>query len=129
MTRAADKIGNLGEIAAALNGERRAGNSVALANGLFDVLHVGHLRYLEGASREADVLVVAVNSDASARALKGRDRPLVSEHERAHQDPRSEPRYESAGERLVVVRRGRRQEPRRRDRRQGEQNGDRPEPE
>ena len=83
MTRAADKIGNLGEIAAALNGERCAGNSVALANGLFDVLHVGHLRYLEGAAREADVLVVAVNSDASARALKGRDRPLVSEHERA----------------------------------------------
>ena len=83
MTRAADKIGNLGEIAAALNGERCAGNSFALANGLFDVLHVGHLRYLEGAAREADVLVVAVNSDASARALKGRDRPLVSEHERA----------------------------------------------
>ena len=83
MTRAADKIGNLGEIAAALNGERCSGNSVALANGLFDVLHVGHLRYLEGAAREADVLVVAVNSDASARALKGRDRPLVCEHERA----------------------------------------------
>jgi rfaE bifunctional protein nucleotidyltransferase chain/domain len=62
---------------------RRGGKSVALANGLFDLLHVGHLRYLEAASEEADVLVVAVNADASARALKGPDRPVVPEAERA----------------------------------------------
>jgi len=62
---------------------RAAGRSVALANGLFDILHVGHLRYLEGARAEADALVVAVNSDRSARALKGPSRPVTPERERA----------------------------------------------
>jgi rfaE bifunctional protein nucleotidyltransferase chain/domain len=62
---------------------RAAGKTVALGNGLFDLLHVGHLRYLEGASREADVLVVAVNADSTARALKGPSRPIVPETERA----------------------------------------------
>jgi rfaE bifunctional protein nucleotidyltransferase chain/domain len=62
---------------------RASGKTVALGNGLFDLLHVGHLRYLEGASREADVLVVAVNTDAAARALKGSSRPVVPESERA----------------------------------------------
>ena len=62
----------------------RAGRrTVALANGLFDVLHGGHLRYLEAARREADALVVAINSDASARRLKGPDRPIVPQGERA----------------------------------------------
>lgn len=62
---------------------RAAGRTVALANGLFDLLHVGHLRYLQGAKAEADLLVVAVNADASARALKGEGRPVVPEAERA----------------------------------------------
>jgi len=62
---------------------RRDGRTVALANGLFDLLHVGHLRYLEAAADEADVLVVAVNADASARALKGPGRPIVPAIERA----------------------------------------------
>lgn len=62
---------------------RDAGESIALANGLFDLLHVGHLRYLEAAAAEADRLVVAINADASARALKGPDRPIVPEAERA----------------------------------------------
>ena len=66
-----------------LPGLRADGRTIALANGLFDLLHVGHLRYLDGAAREADVLVVAVNGDASARALKGPDRPIVPEGERA----------------------------------------------
>lgn len=57
--------------------------TVVLANGVFDVFHVGHLRYLEGAAAEADVLVVAVNSDASTRAYKGPGRPLIPEDERA----------------------------------------------
>ena len=65
-------------------GEHRlAGRTVAFANGLFDILHVGHLRYLEAARAEADALVVAINSDVSARRLKGPDRPLVPEDERA----------------------------------------------
>lgn len=62
---------------------RADGKSIALANGLFDIVHVGHLRYLEEAATLADVLVVAINDDASARALKGPDRPIVPQDERA----------------------------------------------
>jgi rfaE bifunctional protein nucleotidyltransferase chain/domain len=56
---------------------------VALANGVFDLLHVGHVRYLEGAKAFADVLVVAINSDASTRRNKGPTRPVIPEAERA----------------------------------------------
>jgi D-glycero-beta-D-manno-heptose 1-phosphate adenylyltransferase len=63
--------------------ERERGRSIAFANGVFDVLHVGHVRYLQEASKEADVLVVGVNSDESVRAIKGEGRPVVDEHERA----------------------------------------------
>jgi len=62
---------------------RAQGKSIALANGLFDLVHVGHLRYLEDAATHADILVVAVNDDATARALKGPDRPIVPQDERA----------------------------------------------
>jgi rfaE bifunctional protein nucleotidyltransferase chain/domain len=62
---------------------RAAGRTIAFANGVFDLLHVGHVRYLQAAAREADVLVVGVNSDASARALKGEGRPLMPAVERA----------------------------------------------
>jgi rfaE bifunctional protein nucleotidyltransferase chain/domain len=68
---------------AALDIERNAGNSVAFANGCFDVLHVGHIRYLQDAARVADVLVVGVNGDASVRDLKGEGRPVMPEDERA----------------------------------------------
>lgn len=78
-----NKVASIEAVAAALARERAAGRTIALANGLFDILHVGHLRYLEGARREADILVVAVNSDASARALKGPTRPVVPQDERA----------------------------------------------
>lgn len=60
----------------------KGGRSVVLANGAFDLLHVGHLRYLEGAAAEGDLLLVAVNSDSSVRALKGEGRPVVPEDER-----------------------------------------------
>jgi rfaE bifunctional protein nucleotidyltransferase chain/domain len=72
----------LAALAEELAPERRL-RSVALANGVFDLFHVGHLRYLEAAAREAELLVVAVNSDASTRAHKGPDRPVVPEDERA----------------------------------------------
>jgi rfaE bifunctional protein nucleotidyltransferase chain/domain len=62
---------------------RAAGRTLALANGHFDLLHVGHLRYLQAAAREADVLVVAINDDASVARLKGPGRPLVPAAERA----------------------------------------------
>ena len=62
---------------------RRAGDSVILTNGGFDLLHVGHVRYLRAAKQLGGRLVVAVNSDASVRALKGEGRPLVPAEERA----------------------------------------------
>lgn len=66
-------------------GRRRGGGGerVVLANGCFDLLHAGHVRFLEAASLHGDVLVVALNSDASARALKGPGRPVVPLEERA----------------------------------------------
>jgi len=59
-----------------------AGKKVILANGCFDILHVGHVRYLEGARKLGDALVVALNSDASVKKLKGPDRPILNEQER-----------------------------------------------
>jgi len=72
-----------GELLDALARERAAGNSVAFANGCFDLIHVGHIRYLQDASRVADVLVVGVNGDDSVRVLKGAGRPLMPADERA----------------------------------------------
>lgn len=63
--------------------EQRPGLAVVLANGCFDLLHVGHLRYLEAARREGDLLVVALNDDASVRANKGAGRPHIPLEERA----------------------------------------------
>lgn len=85
MTRAcaAAKIVTLERLCREIALLRREGRTIALANGLFDLLHVGHLRYLEGARAEADALLVGVNSDRSARALKGPGRPVVPEDERA----------------------------------------------
>jgi D-glycero-beta-D-manno-heptose 1-phosphate adenylyltransferase len=59
-----------------------AGRKIVLANGCFDILHVGHVRYLEGARRLGDTLVVAINSDRSVKALKGEGRPILEEAER-----------------------------------------------
>jgi len=71
------------DLTIALSVERECGKTIAFANGCFDVLHVGHVRYLQAAAREADVLVVAVNGDQSVRGLKGEGRPLMNERERA----------------------------------------------
>jgi rfaE bifunctional protein nucleotidyltransferase chain/domain len=62
---------------------RRQGKKIVLANGCFDTLHVGHIRYLEGARREGDILIAAVNSDSSVCALKGLGRPILPESARA----------------------------------------------
>lgn len=80
---ATGKIVDLATMVSRREALRREGRTLALANGLFDILHVGHLRYLEGAAAEADELLVAVNGDASARALKGPDRPITPQAERA----------------------------------------------
>lgn len=62
---------------------RREGRTIAFANGVFDLLHVGHVRYLSAAAQEADVLIVALNDDASVRTLKGKGRPILNEADRA----------------------------------------------
>jgi len=81
--RAEDKVLDREALLRRLEAPRAAGRTVALANGLFDVLHVGHLSYLQSAAQEADILVVAINSDESARRLKGPSRPFTREEERA----------------------------------------------
>ena len=62
---------------------RQTGQSVAFANGCFDLLHVGHIRYLAAAAQEADLLIVAVNDDDSVKTLKGQGRPVLSAADRA----------------------------------------------
>ena len=71
------------ELVKAVAGDRAAGRTIALANGCFDLLHVGHVRYLQGAAAEADRLIVAVNDDASVCALKGAGRPILLAADRA----------------------------------------------
>lgn len=62
---------------------KEGGKKIVFTNGCFDLLHIGHVRYLEAARAEGDVLVVAVNSDSSVRQIKGPGRPIVPENERA----------------------------------------------
>ena len=77
------KIYHRNELASLLQEAKAAGKVVVTTNGCFDVLHLGHLRYLQAARALGDLLVVAVNSDSSVRQLKGQHRPLVPESERA----------------------------------------------
>ena len=71
------------ELVDAVKRDRAEGRTIALANGCFDLLHVGHVRYLQGAAAEADRLIVAVNDDRSVRALKGAGRPILQAADRA----------------------------------------------
>ena len=71
------------ELVEALARDRAAGLTVAFANGCFDLLHVGHVRYLQASGEEADRLLVAVNDDASVAGLKGEGRPILPAAERA----------------------------------------------
>jgi len=72
-----------GELIDLVAADRAAGRTVAFANGCFDVLHVGHVRYLAAAAAEADRLIVAINDDRSVRGLKGPGRPILSAADRA----------------------------------------------
>ncbi len=81
MTR--EKILSLEALGLAVEKHRRAGRTIVLANGCFDLLHVGHIRYLQGARNLGDVLIVGLNSDRSVLELKGVGRPLMPEKERA----------------------------------------------
>lgn len=78
-----EKILSRNELRERVERWRRTGERVTLANGNFDLLHVGHVRYLNGAKALGGKLVVAINSDASVRALKGEGRPVMPEQERA----------------------------------------------
>lgn len=78
-----EKILSRGGVLAVLDEHRRAGRKVVFANGVFDLLHVGHVRYLQAARAEGDLLVVGINSDASTSKLKGEGRPILTERARA----------------------------------------------
>jgi rfaE bifunctional protein nucleotidyltransferase chain/domain len=82
MPRSESKIVSRDRLRELLVERRERGDRVVFANGCFDTLHVGHVRYLEGARREGDILVVAVNSDSSVCALKGSGRPILPESAR-----------------------------------------------
>jgi rfaE bifunctional protein nucleotidyltransferase chain/domain len=77
------KIVQRGQLGERIAHWRRAGERIVLANGNFDLLHVGHVRYLRGAKELGGKLVVAINSDESVRALKGEGRPVMPAEERA----------------------------------------------
>ena len=77
------EILDLDDLASRVTDDRKRGLSVAFANGCFDLLHVGHIRYLQASSAEGDRLIVAVNGDGSVRALKGLGRPILPAADRA----------------------------------------------
>ena len=83
MPASATKVVSRDELRGLLAERKRDGKRVVFANGCFDTLHVGHVRYLDGARSEGDVLVVAVNDDASVCGLKGPGRPILNEGARA----------------------------------------------
>jgi rfaE bifunctional protein nucleotidyltransferase chain/domain len=83
MRKAESKIISREALRSLLDDAKRQGNRVVLANGCFDTLHVGHVRYLSGAKAIGDVLVVGVNADGSVRGLKGPGRPILNERARA----------------------------------------------
>jgi rfaE bifunctional protein nucleotidyltransferase chain/domain len=78
-----EKIVSREGLHAILDEHRRAGRTIVFANGVFDLLHAGHVRYLQAARAEGDLLVVGINSDAGARTLKGEGRPILAERARA----------------------------------------------
>lgn len=80
---ASSRILERGELLSRLAEERAAGKRIVFANGCFDVLHAGHVRYLNGAKELGDLLVVGINADEQVAKLKGAGRPILSENERA----------------------------------------------
>lgn len=76
-------VASLEAVLATVAQARSKGASVVLTNGAFDMLHVGHVRYLQGAAQQGDIVVTAVNSDSSVRHSKGPSRPVIPEQERA----------------------------------------------
>jgi rfaE bifunctional protein nucleotidyltransferase chain/domain len=77
------KLKTLAQLRRIIASKKARGRTVVLANGCFDLFHVGHIRYLREAKAKGDILVVALNSDASVRKLKGSGRPILPQRERA----------------------------------------------
>jgi rfaE bifunctional protein nucleotidyltransferase chain/domain len=78
-----EKYLSLEQLSEIIKSEKAAGKRIVLANGCFDLIHIGHIRYLKEAKQRGDILVVALNNDASAEKLKGKGRPFLKEKERA----------------------------------------------
>jgi len=77
------KLKTLAQLRTIVDRERKKGKIIVLTNGGFDLVHAGHVRYLEAAKKKGDILIVALNSDSSIRKLKGRGRPILPQQERA----------------------------------------------
>jgi D-beta-D-heptose 7-phosphate kinase/D-beta-D-heptose 1-phosphate adenosyltransferase len=77
------KVANLKDLAQAVNSLRESGKRVVFTNGCFDLLHVGHIRYLAAAKNQGDILVVGLNSDESVKKIKAKGRPIVTQDQRA----------------------------------------------
>jgi len=77
------KLVSLGYLSKEVKKLKRAGKNIVLANGCFDLIHVGHIRYLREAKEKGDVLIVALNSDKSVQQIKGNRRPILSQIDRA----------------------------------------------
>jgi len=78
-----DKIVKREKLKSIIEKEKRHGKRVVFANGCFDLIHVGHIRFLKAAKAKGDILVVGLNSDRSVRAIKGKGRPIIKQHDRA----------------------------------------------
>lgn len=78
-----NKLYTLDQLYPLIQAEKEKGKTIVLTNGCFDLIHIGHIRYLQAAKKNGDVLVVALNSDNSVQKLKGTGRPLMKEKERA----------------------------------------------
>lgn len=83
MTDSEKKIVSLENLIPIVNDAQKAGRQVVFTNGCFDILHVGHVRYLAAAREAGDLLVVGLNSDRSVRLIKGADRPIITQNQRA----------------------------------------------
>ncbi len=83
MTDSEIKIVSLENLIPIVNDAQKAGRLVVFTNGCFDILHVGHVRYLAAARQAGDLLVVGLNSDRSVRIIKGDDRPIITQNQRA----------------------------------------------
>lgn len=77
------KLYSLARLTKIIQGHKKRGERIVLTNGCFDLIHVGHVRYLKEAKDKGDILIVALNSDSSVRKLKGKGRPLLNQEERA----------------------------------------------